>query len=92
MKIVPIVAVRDSLQGFRNVSIVPNISVGQRGFTNSCTYLLELHNDESLSVPDLSLYHVGDFNLETGEVIPIDKEIIATPPTLFVKEDSNDDN
>lgn len=92
MKIVPIVAVRDALQGFRNIAIVPNIAVGQRGFINSCRFLLELHNDDSLSVPDLSLYHVGDFNLETGEVIPMDKEIVATPPTLYVEEETNDDN
>lgn len=92
MKVVPIVAVRDSMQGFRNVYIVPNIAVGQRGFINSCTVLLEQNNEDSLSVPDLSLYHVGNFDLETGEIIPIDKEIIATPPTLFVKEDSKDDN
>lgn len=81
MKLVPIVAVFDSMQGFKNIAIVPNIDVGKRGFVNSCTYMLRLDNDESLAVSDLRLYHVGDFNLDTGEITPCNPVVVATPPT-----------
>lgn len=89
MKSVPIVAVHDSLLGFKNINIVANVSVGIRGFTNSCRYLLRHENDDCVDVSDLSLYHVGDFDLETGDIIPITPCKIAAGLTVVSEEKLN---
>lgn len=72
MKIVPVMAIHDTLLGFKNINIVPNTAYGVRGFSNSIRSILLGDDDSDLVVSDLSLFHVGNFNLETGDLEPID--------------------
>lgn len=68
--ICPIVAVRDRLTGFKNIVVEPNLEVAKRQFKNSFNQTLLI--DRS----DFELHHVGDFDTETGKLIPLESTVL----------------
>lgn len=73
--IVPICCMRDQLTGFMNPFVVSNLDVAKRDFKI-------IVNDDTQSLhynpQHFDLYHVGDFNTETGELLPCPADLILT--------------
>jgi len=68
MRQVPIIAVYDNLLGYKNISIEQNEAVAKRAFTNSLVYILESGDFNAVNPADLSLYCVGKFDMDTGDI------------------------
>lgn len=83
MKIVPVISIHDALIGYKNIIIEHNTATAVRGFTNSIRCQLDAADGSAIDVRDLSLYHVGDFNLETGEIIPCEPKLLVTGTDIF---------
>ncbi|WGL31259.1 nonstructural protein [Dipodfec virus UOA04_Rod_845] len=74
--------IRDSLVGFMTPVLEQNDAVAMRSFAMACD---SFRSDKSLmswKPSDYSLYHIADFDSETGLVSPI------TPPLLVCNGDS----
>lgn len=83
MAIVKLCAIYDNLVGYKNVHAVQNLAVAERGFTNSIFHVLDGGEFIDVSPADLSLYHVGDFDMDTGEVIPVEPHAIVHGTSLI---------
>lgn len=73
----PVYSIRDELVGFGGVTVDSNDASAARGFRESISRVT--------TPQDYSLYHVADFDDQTGEMIPV------SPPALVYrgfKEDS----
>lgn len=61
-----IYAIRDNLVGFLpNFVLEANEQIARRNFIISCKGISDV------AIKDFSLYHIGDFNTESGEVKPV---------------------
>lgn len=73
-RVLPIISVYDKLLGYKSLFLEQNVEVASRSFTN---YMLNLCEKEEggdcidVTPADLSLYHVGNFCLDSGEIEPI---------------------
>lgn len=83
MKVVPIISVHDALIGYKNIVIEHNTATAVRGFSNSIRRQLDEQDGIALDVRDLSLYHVGDFNIETGEITPFEPKLLVTGTEIY---------
>lgn len=83
MKVVPVISIHDALIGYKNIIIEHNTATAVRGFSNSVRRQLDAQDGSAIDVRDLSLYHVGDFNLETGEIIPIEPILLITGTEIY---------
>lgn len=83
MRVVPIISVHDALIGYKNVVIEQNTATAIRGFSNSVRRILNGQDTGDIDVRDLSLYHIGDFNLETGEITPFVPKVLVTGTELY---------
>lgn len=79
--IYPIYSVRDSLTGFRSITLGENDAESMRGFAHACSSsdsLMHSHPN------DYTLYKIGELDTDTGELIPcVPTHICAA--TDFVK-------
>lgn len=66
----PLVSVEDVYIGFKTPAVVPNLDAAKRDFK-----LLTVHPDTACP-EDLRLWHVGDFDTETGEIKAYKPEMI----------------
>lgn len=76
MKIVPVIGVYDELLGYKNITVEQNTAVAVRGFTNSIEHIL-VHEMDTATVEDLTLYHLADFDMETGEFITFTPKVLC---------------
>lgn len=61
-----IYAVRDNLVGFLpNFVLEVNEQTARRNFTISCK------NIDDVAIKDYSLYHIGNYDTESGEIKPV---------------------
>lgn len=81
----PVTAVYDCLVGYKNIAITQNLAISKRAFTNTLKNILTEGNTDEMSVSDLSLYHVGDFDMETGELIPTEPTVLITGNQIFIQ-------
>lgn len=79
--IISLYSVNDSLNGFGPISLQNNDAAAYRSFA-------EVFKDV-YSPSDYSLFKLGSFNTETGEIIP-DVPTIVCRATDFVKGDKED--
>ena len=79
--IYPIYSVRDSLTGFRTVTIGENDAEAMRGFSHACIDKNSLMNSHP---NDYTLYKLGELDSESGEIIPFVPAHICAA-TDFVK-------
>lgn len=66
--ILPLVSIEDVFTGFGTPRTVQNLEAAKRDF--------KLIDENDPRHGDLRLYQVGEFNTETGEIIPRHPEII----------------
>ena len=60
-------AIKDDLIGYRNVFVMPSQGAAERAFVQLAS---DAATDIGKSPSDYGLYHVADFDDQTGEVIP----------------------
>lgn len=89
-RIMPLCAVYDNLIGYKNVHLVANLPVAERAFTNSLVLMLESGDCGDASPADLSLYHIGDFDMDTGEIIPCEPTSVVHGTTIIPKWHNGD--
>lgn len=61
-------SVRDGLIGFRSVIVDENDAAAVRGFTNTILHMLSSDESAFLFVDDLSIWRVGTFDLDSGQL------------------------
>lgn len=83
MKIVPVVSVHDALIGYKNIVIEHNTATAVRGFGNSIRRILDGQDNGDIDVRDLSLYHVGNFNIDTGKITSIEPKLLVTGTDIY---------
>lgn len=81
--IYPIYSVRDSLTGFKTITIGDNDAESMRGFAHACYSQDSLMNSHP---NDYTLYRIGELNTDTGEIEPCVPEHICSA-TDFVRKD-----
>lgn len=69
----PIVAVRDEKVGFLSPMVDTNLESAKRNFVHAIMQPGSLYNTHKA---DFALYHVANFDSDTGEVIPLDRQLI----------------
>lgn len=84
-RILPIVAIYDNLIGYKNINITQNKAVAVRGFSNSIKYMLERGEYDDGSPADISLYYVGDFDMDTGDIKAVPPEILVTGTAIITE-------
>jgi hypothetical protein len=67
MFIRPVFAVRDARTGFADPITCPSVEQAVRDWQ----FFLKTNSDLSLSVADLSLYHVADMDMDSGTVTAV---------------------
>ena len=71
--IFPLYSIRDVRTGFMQPTLDQNSASASRNFEHAVLQPSSLMNSHP---KDYALYHVGDFNQETGEIIPCMPELI----------------
>ena len=67
MFIRPVFAVRDARTGFAEPMTCPSVEQAARDWQ----FFLKTNSDPSISVSDLSLYHVADMDMDSGTVTAV---------------------
>lgn len=70
----PICALRDEKVGFINVSVVHSTDVAVRSFVNACK---QPNSDMQLSRKDFSLWHIADFDSDSGGIVPVQRNLLV---------------
>lgn len=68
--IYPICAMRDEKVGFLAPSVEMNTEDAKRKFAHACSMKESIY---AFAPSDFVLYHIADFDTETGEIIPRDR-------------------
>lgn len=80
---IQICCMRDQLTGYMNPFAVPNLKVAERDFKI-------LINDDAQSLhynpQHFDLYHLGEFDTDSGHLDPIEPELVLTGLSVKEKE------
>lgn len=76
-----IVSARDKLVGFGSPMLEVNLEVAKRSFANAM-----VHQDPGV-VGDIDLYHIGDFDSDSGLIVPCNVPVFLAAGAV-VKEES----
>lgn len=71
--IYPICAMRDSKVGFLAPTVEMNLEDAKRKFAHMCSQANSIY---SFAPIDFSLYKIADFDTETGEIVPVQRELL----------------
>lgn len=68
--IYPICAMRDEKVGFLAPTVEMNVEDAKRKFAHACSMKDSIY---AFSPADFVLYHIADYDTDTGEIKPIDR-------------------
>ena len=82
----PVLSVKDCLIGFGSLFTSVNKDVAIRGFNNSIIQSLKDGDSNYTSNPeDLSLYLVGEFDCDTGDISPIEPCVLIRGSAIVLQ-------
>lgn len=80
----PVLSIFDSLIGYGTPFCEVNCDVAKRAFDNSICRLVDGDFASDNDPCDLTLYHIGDFDSDTGELFKKDPELISRGSSVVV--------
>lgn len=71
--IYPVCAMRDSKVGFLAPTVEMNLEDAKRKFAHMCSNAGSIY---SFAPADFSLYKIAEFDSETGEIVPVQRDLL----------------